>query len=47
MAGADALLAFGGQGIEEPDLLTLLPLPNDEEVSGRNNTLIPEPFYKF
>lgn len=32
MSGADALLVFGGQGLEQPDLLTLLPLPTDDEV---------------
>ena len=32
VAGADALLVFGGQGLEQPDLLTLLPMPHDEQV---------------
>ena len=30
--GADALLVFGGQSIEQPDMLTLLPLQHDEHV---------------
>ena len=37
LAGADALLVFGGQGVEQPDLLTLLPLPGaDGEVGPRS-----------
>ena len=30
--GTDALLVFGGQSIEQPDMLTLLPLQHDEHV---------------
>ena len=30
--GTDALLVFGGQSIEHPDMLTLLPLQHDEHV---------------
>ena len=34
VAGADALLVFGGQGVEQPDLLTLLPLPGAQGEVG-------------
>ncbi len=33
--GTDALLVFGGQSIEQPDMLTLLPLEHDEHVRIR------------
>lgn len=36
LSGADALLVFGGQGAEQPDLLTLLPLPAADEVCPRS-----------
>ena len=43
VAGADALLAFGGQGTEQPDMLTLVPLPHeDTEVSVAEAALMLE-----
>ncbi len=32
VAGGEALLVFGGQPVEKPDILTLLPLPTGEQV---------------